>query len=77
MSQLIMHDKKKSGNDIYFVFIEGIGKAVVKKVPVERSMDFYRQNKQELILIIMNSFGVIFRVSIFWRIAWNCNRCGN
>jgi 3-dehydroquinate synthase len=45
MSQLIMRDKKKSGNEIYFVFIEGIGKAVVDKIPVRMAVDFYRQNK--------------------------------
>lgn len=45
MSQLIMRDKKKSGNDIYFVFMEGIGKAVVEKIPVSEAVDFYRRNK--------------------------------
>ena len=45
MSQLITHDKKKSGSEIYFVFMEGIGKAVVEKIPVIEAVDFYRQNK--------------------------------
>jgi 3-dehydroquinate synthase len=45
ISQLILRDKKKSGNDIYFVFIESIGKAVVEKIPVSEAVDFYRQNK--------------------------------
>lgn len=45
ITQLIMSDKKKSGGDIYFVFTEGIGKAVVEKIPVKVAVDFYRQNK--------------------------------
>jgi 3-dehydroquinate synthase len=45
MSQLITHDKKKSGSEIYFVFMEGIGKAIVEKIPVIEAVDFYRQNK--------------------------------
>ncbi len=45
MKQLIMRDKKKAGNDIYFVFLDGIGKAVVDKIPVSEAVDFYRENK--------------------------------
>ncbi len=45
IGQLIMRDKKKSGNDINFVFMEGIGKAVVEKIPVNEAIDFYRRNK--------------------------------
>ena len=45
LNQLIMRDKKKSGNDVYFVFIEGIGKAIVEKIPVAEVVDFYRMNK--------------------------------
>jgi 3-dehydroquinate synthase len=45
ISQLILRDKKKSGNEIYFVFMEGIGKAIVEKIPVSEAVDFYRQNK--------------------------------
>jgi 3-dehydroquinate synthase len=45
ISQLIMRDKKKSGSDIYFVFIEGIGEAVVEKIPVREVVDFYHLNK--------------------------------
>lgn len=43
--KLIMRDKKKSGGDIYFVFLEGIGKAVADKIPVSEAVDFYRKNK--------------------------------
>jgi len=45
ITNLIMRDKKKSGNDVYFVFIEGIGKAAVEKIPVAEVVNFYRQNK--------------------------------
>jgi 3-dehydroquinate synthase len=45
ISQLIMRDKKKSGNEIHFVFISGIGKAIVEKIPIGEAVDFYRQNK--------------------------------
>jgi 3-dehydroquinate synthase len=49
--QLILHDKKKSGRDINFVFTEGIGKATIKKVAIEEITDFYnrfRNNKKAL-----------------------------
>lgn len=45
ISQLIMRDKKKSGNEIYFVFMAGIGKVDVEKIPISEAVDFYRQNK--------------------------------
>lgn len=41
--QLILHDKKKTGKDIHFVFTEGIGKAVVERVSVEELTDFYKR----------------------------------
>lgn len=47
ITRLIMHDKKKSGTDIYFVFLEGIGKAVAEKIPISEVIDFYRLNKPE------------------------------
>jgi 3-dehydroquinate synthase len=43
IEQLIMHDKKKSGNDIHFVFTKGIGKAVVEKISVGDVIDFYKR----------------------------------
>ena len=39
----ILHDKKKMGTEINFVFTEGIGKAIVKKVPVGELLDFYNR----------------------------------
>jgi 3-dehydroquinate synthase len=45
VSHLIMHDKKKSGDEIYFVFMEGIGQAVTEKIPLTEVVDFYRLNK--------------------------------
>ena len=41
--KLIMHDKKKSGSEIHFVFIQGLGKALVKKIPVTEVLDLYRR----------------------------------
>lgn len=43
IDNLILHDKKKTGTDINFVFIEGIGKAVVKKVHISEVIDFYKK----------------------------------
>lgn len=45
MNQLLLHDKKKSGKDIYFVFTNGIGKALVEKIPVADVIDFYDGNR--------------------------------
>jgi 3-dehydroquinate synthase len=45
LSQLIMHDKKKSGTEIYFVFLRGIGNAFSEKVKLSDAVDFYIQNK--------------------------------
>jgi 3-dehydroquinate synthase len=41
--QLVLHDKKKTGTDINFVFTEGIGKALLKRVPVAEVIDFYKK----------------------------------
>ena len=43
IDQLILHDKKKTGTDIHFVFTESIGKAIVKKVSVGDVIDFYKR----------------------------------
>lgn len=43
MGKLILHDKKKAGNDIHFVFSCGIGSATYMKVPVSEVTDFYRR----------------------------------
>jgi 3-dehydroquinate synthase len=45
ISKLILHDKKKAGEDIHFVFTEGTGKATVRKIPVGEVVDFYREFK--------------------------------
>lgn len=45
MRELILHDKKKTGDEIFFVFLKGIGKPVVEKVPVDELIDFYRKIK--------------------------------
>lgn len=43
MEKLILHDKKKTGADINFIFTEGIGKAAVKKLTVKEVIDFYKR----------------------------------
>lgn len=40
--KLILHDKKMAGNEIHFVFVEGVGNAIVKKIGVGEVMDFYK-----------------------------------
>lgn len=43
MKQLITHDKKKSGEDINFVFTSGPGNAEVQKIPAATILDFYKR----------------------------------
>ncbi len=43
--ELILHDKKKTGNEINFIFLKGVGKVSVIKLPVSEIVDFYRQCK--------------------------------
>jgi len=47
MENLIIHDKKKSGSSIHFVFTEGIGKASVKKMAVTEIIDFYKRFRKK------------------------------
>lgn len=42
--ELIRHDKKRSGNNIYFVFIKGIGNPFVRKLPVREIEEFYNRS---------------------------------
>lgn len=46
VSRYILQDKKKTGSDIHFVFIEGIGKAVAEKLPVSDVVSFYKSFKK-------------------------------
>lgn len=43
MKNLVVHDKKKSGHDIYFIFTHGIGKAQAEKVSVGDVLAFYKR----------------------------------
>jgi 3-dehydroquinate synthase len=45
ISRLVMRDKKKTGSDVYFIFIEKIGKAVAVNIPLSEVIEFYRQSK--------------------------------
>lgn len=47
LEKLILHDKKKSGTSINFVFSEGIGKAISGKVSVEDLAAFYKRFKDK------------------------------
>jgi 3-dehydroquinate synthase len=42
MKKLVLHDKKKTGTDLHFVFTHGLGKAIVEKVPVDEVLAFYK-----------------------------------
>lgn len=43
LEKLVLHDKKKTGSEIHFVFTNGIGKGIVEKVPVKDVLDFYKR----------------------------------
>lgn len=43
MRHLIAHDKKKSGDDINFIFTCGPGNAVIQRIPSAEMMDFYKR----------------------------------
>ncbi len=43
IEKLILHDKKKTGSEIHFVFTAGIGKGIVEKIPVTDVLDFYKR----------------------------------
>jgi 3-dehydroquinate synthase len=43
INRLILHDKKRTGEDINFVFTEGIGRATVKKISVGEITGFYKR----------------------------------
>jgi 3-dehydroquinate synthase len=43
IEQLVLHDKKKTGSDIHFVFTDGIGSALVRKVATSELIDFYKR----------------------------------
>lgn len=43
--EYLIRDKKKSGNDIHFVFTGGIGKAFTEKIQLEEAISFYNNFK--------------------------------
>ena len=49
VEQLILHDKKKTGAEIHFVFTQGIGKAIVEKVTVDGIIEFYERFRNKKI----------------------------
>jgi 3-dehydroquinate synthase len=47
MEKLVLHDKKKIGTDIHFVFTQGIGKALIEKIPVGEVLGFYKRYRDK------------------------------
>lgn len=47
IEKLILHDKKKTGTDIHFIFTEGIGKAKVQKISVAEVISFYKKSQNK------------------------------
>ena len=45
IERLVIHDKKKAGSGIHFVFLYGIGNAVAEKISIAEVIDFYRRFK--------------------------------
>lgn len=43
IEELIIHDKKKAGKEISFIFTTGIGKAIFRQIPVEEIVSFYKR----------------------------------
>ena len=47
IERLVMHDKKKAGSGIHFVFTSGIGKAIAEKISIAEVIDFYKRFKDK------------------------------
>jgi 3-dehydroquinate synthase len=47
IERLVMHDKKKAGSGIHFVFTAGIGSAVVEKLSIAEVIDFYKRSRDK------------------------------
>jgi 3-dehydroquinate synthase len=43
LERFVLHDKKKAGSYIHFIFTHGIGKAEVEKIPVGEVLGFYKR----------------------------------
>jgi 3-dehydroquinate synthase len=51
ITELILHDKKKSGKQIYFIFTGGIGKAIAEKTGADELVDFYKRFRDKKIAL--------------------------
>jgi 3-dehydroquinate synthase len=47
IERLVMHDKKKAGSGIHFVFTTGIGNAIAEKISIAEVIDFYKRIKDK------------------------------
>lgn len=43
LEKIVLHDKKKTGTDMHFVFTHGIGKVKVEKIPIDEILSFYKR----------------------------------
>lgn len=51
MEKMIVHDKKRTGTEMNFVFIKGIEKPVVEKIPVRELIGFYKDYLKGIVVI--------------------------
>ena len=47
IERLVMHDKKKAGSGIHFVFTTGIGNAIAEKISIAEVIGFYKRFKDK------------------------------
>jgi 3-dehydroquinate synthase len=51
IAKLILHDKKRAGSDIHFVFTKGIGDVSVEKIPASEVIGFYRRFRDKKVTL--------------------------
>ncbi len=51
ISELILHDKKKSGKQIWFIFTGGIGQVITERTGVDEIVDFYKRFRDKKIAL--------------------------
>jgi len=51
INELILHDKKKSGKQIWFIFTGGIGKAITERTGADEIVDFYKRFRDKKIAL--------------------------
>jgi 3-dehydroquinate synthase len=51
IAEFILHDKKKSGKQIYFIFTGGIGKAIAERTGADEVVDFYKRFRDKKVAL--------------------------